>query len=136
MTRQQESARHFAMLLELPCIVTGLRPVTRHHIVGGSVQAKLGVRGNRKHSDWLAIPLALEPVNLHQGPQGIHAGVEAWEALHGTQVALIDRLGWVLGLDLWELARQEADAERASRRARPIRKRSRVYVPPTKQVPR
>lgn len=115
------SAQHFARLLELPCIVTNRYGVTRHHILGGSVLAKLGVRGQRKHSDWLALPLLKsEDCDLHQGkPEGIHAGVWEWEARNGTQVALIDKLGAHLGLDLWELAAAERDSRRASRRTKP-----------------
>lgn len=127
------AAKHFASLLDMPCIVTGQLGVTRHHIVGGSVVARLGVRGNLKHSDWLALPLLPD---LHQGENGIHNGVEAWEAKYGTQVSLIDQLGKRLGLDLWALARLEAEQARAQRRAKPIKKRSRAYSPPTKQVPR
>lgn len=128
------AAKHFERLLGLRCIVTGCEGVTRHHIVGGSVQARLGVRGSKKHSDWLALPLIPE---LHQGRLGIHTiGVDEWEAEYGTQVELIDQLGRQLGLDLWELARKEAADERTSRRAKPIKKRSRPYSPPAKQVPR
>ncbi len=130
------AAQHYARLLDMPCIVTGVLGVTRHHIVGCSAVERLGVRGQRKHSDWLALPLAVAPVNLHQGPQGIHAGCETWEAIHGKQTDLIDKLGQQLGLDLWALAAQEAADERAERQAKPIKKRSRKYTPPSKQVPR
>lgn len=132
------SAEHFERLLDLPCVVTGMRPVTRHHICGGSVLERLGVRGSRKYSDWLALPLVnRDGYDLHQGAvDGIHAGVETWEAIHGRQVDLIDKLGAQLGLDLWALAAEESQQRRAGRRSKPIRKRSRAYTPPTKQVPR
>lgn len=128
------AAQHYARLLDMPCMVTGQRPVSRHHIVGGSALLRMGVRGGRKHSDWLAIPLI---DRLHQGADGVHTiGVVAWEACYGKQVDMIEALGHQLGLDLWALAKQEAADERANRRAKPFKKRSKAYVPPKKQVPR
>lgn len=106
-------------LREQPCLVSGLWPVTLHHIVGGSTQERLGVRGNSKHSDWLQIPLHYD---YHQGKFGIHTiGVKEWEDRYGRQVDMIDKLCQVSGFDLWELAKE---------------KKQKKYKPPKKQVPR
>ena len=87
----------------LPCMVCGQLFVELHHPVGGSIQERLGCRGNEKHSDWLQIPLCFDHHSA-QGKDGIHKGIESWEAVHGTQVSMIDTLSKRFGLDLWKLA--------------------------------
>jgi hypothetical protein len=86
--------------------------------------ALLGVRGRRKHSDWLVIPLAEE---FHQGQHGIHRiGVQEWERAYGRQVDHVARLGTIFGIDPFKLAEEESETARAKR----------VYKPSSKIVPR
>lgn len=91
-------------------------PVELHHVIGGSITARIGERGTRKRSDWLVIPLTHDE---HQPPDGVHGGVETWEKRYGvTEAELIDRLCKIFRLDLWALAAQEAQAKRAARRGK------------------
>lgn len=112
---------HERWLREQPCMASGMIGVTLHHVVGGSVVARMGVRGGRKHSDWLQIPLHPD---YHQGQYGIHSklGVDAWERTYGTQAGMIDQLCRRTGLDLWALAAAEAVNARLNRRYRPSSK--------------
>lgn len=99
---QPSLARYVEALREQNCMACGYKTQTLHHIVGGSAQEKLGCRGNRKHSDWLQIPLC---DNHHQGRQGIHTiGVSLWEIRYGDQTDMIDQLCERFQLDLWRLA--------------------------------
>lgn len=111
------SKEHLALIHTLPCCVCGVRPVEAHHITGGSTVARLGPRGRLKHSDFLCLPLCFTHHSA-QGKYGIHKGVKSWEARHGKQTYFIDRIGQQLGLDLWALAKSEAEQKRAGRKAK------------------
>jgi hypothetical protein len=82
--------RHIARLHDLPCVVTGKRPVEAHHLM----QAP-GKERRRDHR-W-AVPLHYL---AHRGPEGIHGlGTEAkFESHHGL------RRGFLIELaaKLWE----------------------------------
>jgi len=96
--------QYHALVAEMPCIVTGMRPVTLHHCHSGSL-ADAGInRGkSQRPSDWLVIPIILD---LHVGPQGIDGskGVRSWEAEHGTQMSHLLALQEKVGIDLFTLA--------------------------------
>lgn len=120
------SETHLRAIRELPCCVCGVMPSGfSHHAVGGSMVARVGVRGAAmKSSDWLALPLCH---THHQGKWGIHIiGAHTWEREFGDQAWHLERLGRQLDCDLFELAAAEGQTKRASRR----------YTPPTKIVPR
>ena len=120
------SAAHLTNLRQMPCCVCSVTPAGyAHHAVGGSMLAKVGMRGAAmRASDWLALPLCH---GCHQGEQGIHTiGVRTWEAEFGDQAWHLERMGRKLDCDLFELAFAEMNERRAKRR----------YTPPTKQVPR
>lgn len=111
---------HFARVAQLPCFATGKFPVQLHHPIGGSMVERVGVRGTKKHSDYLVLPLHHD---AHQGADGVHTiGVLEWEAKFGAQAQMIDDLGKLLRLDLWGLARQDAEQSRANRKRKPLRK--------------
>lgn len=104
------------LLRQMPCVASGQLGVHLHHVIGGSVVGRLGVRGRRKHSDWLVIPLTEE---FHQGQSGIHRiGVITWEALYGRQVDHIERLGRVFGVDPFAMAAGESASSKANRRSK------------------
>lgn len=111
---------HLALVASMQCVVCGRLPVNAHHAVGGSIFVRIGPRGRHKHSDFLTLPLC--PVH-HQGVAGIHTiGVQTWEAQFGFQSVMLDRLGALLGLDLWKLASEETEQKRAARKAKPSTK--------------
>lgn len=106
----------------LPCIVTG-GLATLHHAQGPSINRRLrslglptkglGERGN---GPALLLPLRAD---LHCiGPEAIDGGIgrETWELKYGEQADMIDRVGQLLGYDLWELHK--------------------LWLPPTKILPR
>lgn len=102
--------RHWNRVRALGCIVTGSRHnVTLHHPHGGSMKLRGVHRGEgMKTSWWLVIPLRED---LHTGPGGIDGfprpPVEEWEAKHGPQAGMVDKVGALLGMDLWALAAAE-----------------------------
>lgn len=103
----------------LPCCVCGTTPVMAHHCLGGSMQEALGVRGTRKHSDFLTIPLCR---NHHQGTDGLHQiGVRSWEMRYGFQTVFVDATGRRLGVDVWA----EEEAERVPLR-RPYKRLDKI----------
>ena len=129
------TASHLSLIRQQPCVACDAMGCHAHHAVGGSMVERVGVRGAAtKASDYLALSLC--PAH-HQGDCGIHTlGVKTWERRYGEQAAHLDRLGRTLGLDLFALAHEEAEQERAGRRQKPIVKKHRPYQPPKKQVPR
>lgn len=102
--------RHQDKVRALGCIVTGSgSDVTIHHVHGGSISERLSSMGldptkgfgMRGHSEWLVIPLTL---TLHSlGPTAIDGGmgVRSWESVYGFQADMVDRVGKLLGYDLW-----------------------------------
>jgi hypothetical protein len=105
-----EIRRFWDQVVALGCQVTGAKHgVTIHHVHGGSV-ADRGFKRTfgRKTSDRLVIGLH---ESLHTGPGGIDGfprpSVREWEAKHGKQADMVDRVGEALGMDLWALARAE-----------------------------
>ncbi len=108
-------AEYHEMLRLRPCIVSGLYPVALHHVIGASIAERLGRgRGGRKSSDWLVLPLHYD---YHQGTHGLHTiGIGTWEALHGTEAELLDRLIGSTGFDAWASAQGEYVAKRALRK--------------------
>lgn len=70
---------HMALVAQCPCVICGAWPVTVHHCISGRF-------GQRKASDFDTIPLCW---HCHQGPEGIHASKEAWEALHGPDTGFM-----------------------------------------------
>lgn len=120
------SEAHLKNIRQMPCCVCGVTPAGfAHHALGGSMVAKVGVRGAAmRASDFLALPLCQ---HHHQGAEGLHTiGVRTWEAEYGDQVWHLERMGRQLDCDLFALAGIEQETKRKSRR----------YTPPTKQVPR
>ena len=101
---RQAISQYHEILADMPCVVTGKRPVTLHHCHSGSM-ADAGInRGlSQRPSDWLVIPIIMD---LHVGPQGIDGdkGVRSWEAEHGTQMDHLRSLQKKLGIDLFTLA--------------------------------
>lgn len=107
------------MLRAQPCMISGLPCETLHHVIGGSVRERLGVRGTNKHSDWLQLPLTHDH---HQGANGIHTmGVIEWEERFGTQSGMIDELCHRFNLDLWDLARKDRVAQKQRRQRKNLR---------------
>ncbi len=106
-------AKHTDLLHTLPCMICGLKPGSTHHVMGGSIVERIGVRGTRKHSDWLQLPLCH---HHHQGQFGIHKmGVRSWESAFGRQADMVDQLCGLLQLNLWELAEeQKANRKRSA----------------------
>lgn len=108
--RTKEEQRHQDAVRELGCLVTGFSTdVTIHHVHGGSISERLSELGldptkglgMRGHSEWLVIPLTL---TLHSlGPTAIDGsmGVRTWESVYGKQADMVDRVGKLLGYDLW-----------------------------------
>lgn len=106
---------YHAMLREMPSIVSGIRGVAIHHCIGPSITERIGVRGFKKRSCWLVLPIT--PDEHQNGPNALHKGVETWERLHGaTEAELLDRLIGITGLDVWQLAKEEAESSRSNRR--------------------
>ena len=109
MGRTAEIKRHWDRVAALGCMVTGDKHnVTIHHCHGGSMKLRQVHRSaGRKTSDWLVIGLHHD---LHLAPGiGIDASVRRpsvweWEAVNGDQAVMLDRVGALLGLDLWALA--------------------------------
>lgn len=102
-----EITRHWARVAALGCILTR-QPATVAHCHGGSVSLLLGADYRpgvaQRQNHWLVLPLSRE---LHQGAYGLDThpdGVAAWEALHGTQVRLLEELSWMLGYCVFERA--------------------------------
>lgn len=105
----------------LPCCICGVKPVSGHHVVGGSIMIRLGDRGVRKHSDFLTIPLCHAH---HQGAEGLHAiGVLTWEARYGSQEYFVTMTGKRMGIDPWAEAANERQAP-----GRPYKRLSKVMV--------
>lgn len=70
----------------------------------------VGVRGRRKHSDWLQMPLCH---NHHQGADGIHTiGVKTWEIKYGYQVDIIMHIGQRFGINPFELSTAAIERKR------------------------
>lgn len=95
----------------LGCLITGKPNPTIHHIHGGSLADEGHHSGwaLRGISDYLVIPLAAE---LHTtSSEGIDGGkgVQSWEAEHGTQVELMDRVCRLTGQNAWRWAGIERD---------------------------
>lgn len=123
MTFPRSRAQHEANVRALPCIVTG-GVSTLHHAQGPSVSARLATLGlpnkgigQRGNGDALLLPLRSD---LHFfGPHAIDAGGISraeWERIYGAQADHLDRVGEILGYNLWELHR--------------------LWMPPTKVLPR
>lgn len=108
-------AEYHELLRMRPCIVSGRYPVALHHVIGSSIVERLGrVRGGRKASDWLVLPLHYD---YHQGTHGLHTiGIASWEALHGTEAELLDQVIGNTGIDAWTQAQEEYDAMRSNRK--------------------
>jgi len=83
------------------------RAATVHHCHGGSMKAR-GVHKakGKKTSDWLCIPLCPDH---HVGANGVDGtmGVMTWEQRFGAQSEMLDKLGEIMGLDLWGKANAE-----------------------------
>lgn len=103
-------AVHEANVRALPCIVTGGKS-TLHHAQGASVNERLAEMGlshkgygQRGNGDALILPLRAD---LHYfGPHAIDAGGisrKRWEEIYGRQSDMLDRVGEILGYDLWKL---------------------------------
>lgn len=106
-----EQKRYWDILIkQIGCMVTHTRTQAQiHHCHGGSIKDRgFNRESGRKTSNWLVIPLW---INLHVGPNGIDGfprmPVRQWEARHGKQADMIDRLIKITGIDVWELARDE-----------------------------
>jgi hypothetical protein len=84
--RVMKDPARLAAVAQLPCIICGARPVEVHHCISGRY-------GQRKAPDSMTIPLCVE---CHRGPHGIHASKRAWEALHGPDTGLLDRVNAML----------------------------------------
>ena len=103
--------RYWDVVMKLGCSVTGSGlDLTLHHCHGGSMCERDASRMfGRKTSNWLVIPLVRK---LHVGPGGIDGfprpPVHEWEAKHGRQADMIDRIIVATGIDVWELARAES----------------------------
>lgn len=97
----------FLLIKSLPCMACGREgPSQAHHCGGGSMKDR-GIHKGKgtKNADALCIPLC---EHHHTGAEGIHSiGVLTWEAKYGTQAEMLDKLGLMLGIDLWERARRE-----------------------------
>lgn len=95
------------LLREQPCVVSGRRPVTLHHLRGGSVVlTPWGSPGaGQKQNEALKIPLHAD---YHVGQFGIDArinsGVQTWESRFGKQIDLLNQVSSNLKLCLWGLA--------------------------------
>jgi hypothetical protein len=79
--RTPEEKGHMGRVAELACCIANQHcrgHVEVHHLTGGKSQ-------NQKNSDFETIPLCL--AHHKEGGHGValHAGVETWEAIHGTQ---------------------------------------------------
>lgn len=97
---------HERRLRELPCAVSGRKPVSLHHCHGGSLKLlRWHVGVGQRQNPFLQIPLAPE---LHYfGPEAIDGGigVRSWEAKYGTQVEHLEWVAGQLGYDILALAR-------------------------------
>jgi hypothetical protein len=112
MSFPKSPTEHERNVRALPCIVSGGKS-TFHHAQGPSINARLrelglptkgyGERGN---GPALVLPLA---AHLHFfGPEGIDVGGMSrgeWETKYGSQAEMIDRVGTLLGYNLWDLHR-------------------------------
>jgi len=103
----QSVTAHERNLRSLGCVVSGRRPVTLHHIRGGTVATTLfGTPGvGQKQNDALQIPLE---ETWHTGKFGIDAqvasGVESWERRWGSQVLYLHSISYNLRYSPWALA--------------------------------
>lgn len=102
--------RYWDQVVAQGCMVTGARNPTLHHVHGGSIVERGFPRTfGRKTSDWLVIGLRAD---LHVGVGGIDGPyripVEEWEAKHGRQDLMVDRLVVLIGVDVWAKARAES----------------------------
>lgn len=87
---------HMARVAALPCVLCGYWPVEVHHCISGRY-------GQAKASDFETIPLCYQ---CHQGPQGIHASKDAWEALNGPDTDFLPVVADMLAGELtpWRTA--------------------------------
>lgn len=109
------TAEHLGIIRELPCCVCGRLGVEAHHPRGGSMAARgVNVGAAQRASDWLALPLC---TRHHTQEEGIHRiGVDTWEERYGEQAGHIDTLCRLFRKDLWQLAEQEQQTQRAERK--------------------
>lgn len=74
--------RHMARVAQLPCLVSGRRPVTVHHVT--AYADRMG-RFSRSHS--LIVPLAAEYHLIQCGPESVEAlGHCGFYARHGVDL--------------------------------------------------
>lgn len=99
--RSEELQRHWNVVGMLGCMVCEHSIVTLHHVHGGSMRGVASRGTGQKTSDWLVIPLCH---NHHVGEEGIDNGIRftvvSWEAIYGTQLEYVKRLGVLVGRDL------------------------------------
>lgn len=97
-----EIKRHWYKVAELGCIVSRNPECEIHHCHSGSM-SDYGIHKtlSKKGSDWLVIPLSAE---LHRGSNGVHGGVQSFESFNGSQIYLLNRVGSLLDIDLFEKA--------------------------------
>lgn len=103
---------HEKKLRTLACCVSGRKPVSLHHVRGGSIAVTpFGSPGaSQKQNPALQIPL--HPEFHYASKQGIDAqvggGVQSWEARHGLQTHHLASTSHLLRYSLWSLAWQWA----------------------------
>lgn len=95
-SRNKAEREHLNRVAELCCIACrnaglGETPAEIHHI-------RVGQGRGQRASDYDTIPLC--PFHHRQGGHGnaIHAGQQAWEAVHGTELELLAQVRIELGV--------------------------------------
>jgi len=72
---------HMARVAQLPCVITGLKPVEVHHCFCGRFSG-------RKANDFQVIPLYILKHRI--GPEAIHNNKRAWERANGMDYEYLD----------------------------------------------
>ena len=101
--------KYWTRLVADGCLICG-SPACIAHAHGGSITPIMGVKAKGKkldYMDWLVLSLC--PFHHIDGPEGdaLDRNVEAFEAKHGRQADMIDRLSERYNLPLWALARSK-----------------------------
>ena len=86
-SKSKEITKRFNSIAEMGCVICGA-PTEIHHCLGAKFGSGKGMKAGDEKTFGLCYP-------HHRGEDGIHRGVESWEAKYGTQethLELTDRL--------------------------------------------